>query len=88
MIYLWAYLLLINLVAAALCIDDKGRARRNAWRIPERTLLITCLLGGAPAFWITMQSIRHKTKHLKFTLTVPVMAILWLLLAGWLLMKG
>ena len=38
------YLLFINLFAFILMGLDKRKAKRGAWRIPERTLFLPCLL--------------------------------------------
>ena len=73
---LWAVWLVINLFVFALYGADKQRAKRGAWRISERTLLIgTWLLGGVGA-WAGMQVFRHKTKHLAFRLSAPAAAVL------------
>ena len=63
----------------------KARARQGRWRIPERTLLGLCALGGAPLFWVGMQLFHHKTRHRRFAVGVPVMAVFWIgLMAAWL----
>ena len=41
------WLAVINLIAFALMGLDKWKARRDAWRIPEKTLFLAALLGGA-----------------------------------------
>lgn len=63
----------INLISFLLMGIDKWKAKRGAYRISEKTLLIWCLCFGGLGGWIGMQSFRHKTQHKKFTLTVPVM---------------
>lgn len=55
---------------------DKAAAKRRAWRVPERTLLILAALGGAPAMLLTMLLIRHKTRHLKFMIGLPLLILL------------
>lgn len=70
--YLAIYLASINLFAALLTLHDKRAARRHQWRVRERTLLLTAALGGAAAMLLTMRIIRHKTKHAKFMLGLPV----------------
>ncbi len=53
---------------------DKRRAKRGAWRIPEKTLLLcTWLLGGVGAL-IGMRVFHHKTKHRLFTISAPIAA--------------
>jgi len=77
------YLLLINALAFVLMLADKQKARRKRWRIPERTLMLTALLGGSVGALLGMYLFRHKTRHLKFTLGVPAILIGQLFLASW-----
>ncbi|NLJ30237.1 MAG: DUF1294 domain-containing protein [Clostridiales bacterium] len=71
-IYCFGYLIIINFIAAILTVSDKRRAIRHRRRIRERTLLLAAALGGSPALWITMKCIRHKTRHKKFMIGVPL----------------
>lgn len=84
--YFLLYLLLINATAFLLMLMDKQRARRNRWRIPERTLLGAALLGGSIGALMGMYTMHHKTRHLKFTLGVPAILIAQIALAIWLMM--
>ena len=70
------YLVLINIVAACLTVWDKRRAQKNGWRVRERTLLLVAILGGSPAMYGVMKKIRHKTKHKKFMIGLPVIFFL------------
>lgn len=70
------YLVLINAVAFALMLADKHKARKNLWRIPEATLLTAALLGGSLGAIAGMYAARHKTKHLKFFVGLPVILAL------------
>lgn len=70
------YLVLINAVAFALMLADKHKARKNLWRIPESTLLTAALLGGSLGAIAGMYAARHKTKHLKFSVGLPVILAL------------
>ena len=73
---IWGVWALINGVVFILYGVDKHRARKGAWRIPERTLLMgTWLLGGVGA-WTAMHVFRHKTKHLAFQVSAPAAALL------------
>lgn len=73
---LWVYLLGIFLVSVVVTIADKHKAKKGAWRVPEATLLWLAALGGSVAMYLTMHLIRHKTKHLKFMLGIPVIILL------------
>ena len=78
---LTAYLVLVNAAALALMLVDKQKARRGAWRIPEVTLMGVALIGGSLGAITGMYLFRHKTRHLKFTLGLPlILAVqVWLL---------
>lgn len=66
------YLALIGLVAVFITVADKFAAKRNKWRVPEATLMLIGLFGGALPMYVTMKSIRHKTKHKKFMIGLPL----------------
>lgn len=78
---LTAYLVIVNAAALALMLADKQKARRGAWRIPEATLMGVALIGGCIGAIAGMYLFRHKTRHLKFTLGLPlILAVqVWLL---------
>ena len=45
---LWMiYLIIVNLAALVLMYSDKQRAIRHHWRIPERTLFLSAIIGGS-----------------------------------------
>ena len=71
--YLYIYLLIINALAFCFMLADKIKAKKNLWRIPEKTLLILCAVGGSLGGMLAMQLFRHKTKHLWFSLGIPAM---------------
>jgi uncharacterized membrane protein YsdA (DUF1294 family) len=85
--YFLLYLLLINAAGFLLMRIDKRKAIKNHWRIPERTLMLVAALGGSIGSLLGMYTFRHKTKHLKFTLGIPVILVLQLLLAGYWLFR-
>ena len=66
------YLLLINASAFLLMLIDKWKAKKNLWRISEATLMSTAILGGGIGALLGMYTVRHKTRHLKFTLGIPL----------------
>lgn len=69
--FLLLYLILINAAAFLLMLLDKQKARKNLWRISERTLFLSALLGGSIGALLGMYTFRHKTRHLSFTLGMP-----------------
>ena len=73
---IWTAWAVINLIVFCLYGADKRRAKKGAWRIPEKTLLAgTWLLGGVGA-WLAMRMFRHKTKHIAFQVSAPIGAVL------------
>ena len=66
------YLLIINALSFLLMLIDKQKAKKGLWRIPEKTLLAIALLGGSLGGIVGMKMFRHKTKHLKFSLGLPL----------------
>lgn len=75
--YLAVYLIVMNVIAFIVYGADKAKARRGQWRVSERTLLTLAALGGAGGAWLGMRVFRHKTKHRKFTVCVPLFMALW-----------
>lgn len=69
------YLLIVNAVSFLLMLTDKQKAKKKLWRIPESTLLLSAAIGGSIGSLAGMYTFRHKTRHLKFTLGVPVILV-------------
>ncbi len=84
---LYGYLGVISVIAVVVTIADKVKAKRGAWRVPENTLFLLSALGGSVAMLVTMLLIRHKTKHLKFMLGIPIIIVLQIPLLWWLLTR-
>ncbi len=81
--YLFLYLLLINAASFALMLVDKYKARRNLWRISESCLFTFALLGGSVGSLLGMYLVRHKTKHRKFTVGMPLILVLQMIVIIW-----
>ena len=81
------WLAAINGLAFLLCGIDKWKARRERWRIPEKTLFLSAILGGSVGFLLGMHLFRHKTKHKSFTIGMPLILAAQIGLAAWLLMR-
>ena len=82
--YLLIYLLIINAVGFTLMLIDKWKAKRDAYRISEKTLLTVAILGGSIGAICGMRYFRHKTRHWYFRYGLPAIAavqvVLWVLL--------
>lgn len=72
---LFAYFAAISIISVAVTVHDKRAARRHARRVPERQLLLLAILGGSLSMYLTMQLIRHKTRHAKFMLGIPAIIV-------------
>ena len=74
--YIFYYLIFINIVAVILTVYDKWASIHNTkGRIRERNLLLVSVLGGSVSMYIAMLAIRHKTRHSKFMLEIPLIFI-------------
>ena len=69
---LWSVILFVTMGA------DKRRARRAAFRVPEKTLFLLALLGGAPGGLLGMELFRHKTRHWTFVWGFRILTLLQL----------
>ena len=61
---------------------DKYKAKKKLWRIPETTLMGVAAMGGSIGSLIGMYAVRHKTKHLKFTIGIPLILAVQVVLAA------
>lgn len=81
------YFICISLVAIVVTVYDKLSAIRNRWRISEHTLFAISALGGSVAMLITMLLIRHKTRKASFMVTVPLIIVLQIAVAVFVMVK-
>ena len=72
MLFVALLLLFVKIISFGLYGSDKVRARRRAERIPERLLLGIALMGGALGATVAMYMFRHKTRHARFVVLVPL----------------
>ena len=72
---LTVYFIMINIFASLICIFDKISARYEGRRISEKTLMIISVIGGSIFMYFTMKIIRHKTKHKKFMIGLPLIIL-------------
>ena len=81
------YLLIVNAAGFLLMLADKYKARKNLWRIPEKTLMTVAIIGGSVGAYAGMQIFRHKTKHPKFYIGIPVILAVQLMLSAYMIVK-
>ena len=85
---LLGYLAAVNVVAFLLYGWDKWRSKvQGARRVPERTLLGIAVLGGSVGANLGMHAFHHKTRHWYFRYGLPLILLLQLALAAWLLWR-
>ena len=77
----------INMVTFILYGWDKQCARKGRWRVPEKVLLGFAFFGGSVGALLGMRAFRHKTKHRKFSILVPLFLVLHIVLAVWILWR-
>ena len=85
--YLLWYLAAVNLVTFTVYGVDKAKARRGAWRVPEKTLFLLPLLGGSVGALLGMLVFRHKPKHWYFVWGIPLILLAQIALAVWVYFK-
>ncbi|QZY57500.1 DUF1294 domain-containing protein [Crassaminicella profunda] len=73
--YFLLYLLMINLYGFFITLIDKYKAKKEKWRIRERTFFIIAILGGAAGVMMGMTMFRHKTQHKTFYVGIPIIYI-------------
>ena len=81
------WLAAVNAAGFLLMGLDKWKAKRGAWRIPEKTLFTAALLGGTVGVIAGMKTFRHKTRHGQFKYGLPVLLAVQLLAAAWMMNK-
>ncbi|MBQ5659576.1 MAG: DUF1294 domain-containing protein [Peptococcaceae bacterium] len=82
------YLLIVNALGFYMMWSDKRKAIKDAWRTPERNFFIVALIGGSVGCWAGMQTFRHKTKHIKFTVGIPMILLLQIMVVLWITGQG
>ena len=82
------WLVIINLAAFAVFGIDKKRAKKGQWRIPEKTLFLSAILGGSIGAILGMYIFHHKTKHWYFQIGIPAIMIIQIAAVYWLSQKG
>ena len=75
---IWFYVIVVamNIITFIAYAVDKSKAKRGAWRTPEAVLIGLSFLFGSVGALLGMYLLRHKTKHIKFIILVPLSFIL------------
>lgn len=73
------YFVILNAAGFITMGLDKRRAVKRQWRISETRLLILAFLGGGLGSFAGMYLFRHKTKHVKFVILIPLSIIIYLI---------
>lgn len=81
------YFIVMNLIGLFVMAADKNRARRHAWRIPEKVLFLVSVLGGSLGTWAGMYLFHHKTKHWYFVIGMPLIFFIQAGIAGYCLLR-
>lgn len=81
------YIIIINLIGLFVMWLDKRKAKKGAWRIPEKTLFIITGLGGGIGTIAGMYIFRHKTRKIGFVIGFPFITILEVITIVWFMIK-
>ncbi|MBR5897329.1 MAG: DUF1294 domain-containing protein [Lachnospiraceae bacterium] len=79
-IWIIAYFAAVNLIGYASMGIDKYRAQNHKWRISEAMLMFFAIIGGSVGSIIGMKFFRHKTKHKLFTIGLPIVLIVQIII--------
>lgn len=81
------YLIAVNVLAFSLMGIDKYKAKHHRWRIPEKTLFLSAIIGGSAGAILGMYTFRHKTKHWYFVVGMPLILVIQLALGYWFFLR-
>ncbi len=70
------YLLTVNIFGIILTVYDKSASKHSKRRVSEKTLFLFSIVGAGLSVYITMLFIRHKTKHPKFMIGIPLILVI------------
>ncbi|WP_100012006.1 DUF1294 domain-containing protein [Lentibacillus sediminis] len=73
------YIVGVNAITFYLMARDKSKAKKQEYRIPERTFWLLGVLGGAAGCYLGMRVFRHKTKHRSFMIGMPLILMIQLI---------
>ncbi len=75
------YIITVSFISVLLTVYDKFASKKlKRYRVPEKVLFAAALFGGAAAEYITMKFIRHKTRHRRFMIGLPLIIALHIII--------
>ena len=70
------YFLIMNFIGYTIMAYDKYKAKKNGWRVSEKTLFTIAFIGGALGVLLGMKNFHHKSKKREFQIGIPFLLIL------------
>ena len=74
------YIIIINVIGFLAMFIDKQKAKKGAWRIPEKTLVTIALLGGSIGGMLGMYIFRHKRHKSRCSIGFPIILVVQIVL--------
>lgn len=87
LIFIAVYFIIMNIITFILYFTDKYRAIKHQWRIPESLLIGFSFAGGSIGAFVSMKFFRHKTKHLKFKISIPFAMVIHVIIIAFIIYK-
>lgn len=78
----------MNAIGFLLMYLDKKYAKEEKRRIKESTLFLVAILFGSIGILLGMKKFRHKTLHKSFVIGVPIIIIIQVIIAAYVIIKG
>lgn len=83
----FSFMIIMNIIGFTSMGIDKSKAKKNLWRTPEKILILIAFAGGSVGSFLGMKFFRHKTKHLKFVILIPLALLFNLLVFVYFIQK-
>ena len=77
------YLIIINIITFLIYGLDKYKSVKHKYRISEKTLIVLSIIGGTLGAPLGMIVFHHKTKKIKFIISIPLILIIWIIVLIW-----
>ena len=87
--YILIYFAVVSVITAIVTFYDKKAAKKwTKHRVPEKVLFFLAIIGGSLSEFLTMLKIRHKTKHKRFMIGLPIIMVLQVVIVWLILIQG